>query len=59
MERDDVELIQSILSGDQAAFSILVKNTKKVFTRLHGGKLAISISLKKLHKTPSSMCTRN
>ena len=23
MERDDVELIQSILSGDEAAFSIL------------------------------------
>ena len=29
MERDDVELIQSILSGDEAAFSILVKKYQK------------------------------
>lgn len=29
MERDDVELIQSILSGDEAAFSILVNKYQK------------------------------
>ena len=29
MERDDVELIQSILSGDEAAFSILVRKYQK------------------------------
>ena len=29
MERDDVELIQSVLSGDETAFSILVKRYQK------------------------------
>ena len=29
MERDDVELIHSVLSGDEAAFSILVKKYQK------------------------------
>ena len=59
MERDDVELINSILAGDEAAFSTLVKNTKRVFTRSRGGKLEISILLKRLRKTLSYKHIKN
>ena len=59
MEKDEGELIQRTLSADEAAFSTLVKNTKKVFPRSHGAKSRISISLKKLHKTLSFRHTKN
>ena len=59
MEKDDVELIRSVLSGDENAFSALVKNTKKAFTRSSGGKLEISILLRKSHKTLSFRRTKN
>lgn len=59
MEKDDIELIHNVLSGDENAFSILVKDTKKAFTPSHGGKSVISILLRKSHKTLSFRCTKN
>ena len=59
MEKGDIELIQRVLSGDENAFSALVKKYQKAFTRLHGGKSEISISLRKSHKMLSYRRTKN
>lgn len=42
MKNDELELIQNILDGNQDAFATLVKDTKKQFMHLLGGKSVIS-----------------
>ena len=60
MEKEDVELIYSILAGDEAAFSTLVKKIPKECSRAsRGGKSEISISLKRLPKTFSYRHIKN
>ena len=53
MENTDFELINRTISGDQDAFSTLVRKYQSGCTRLHGEKLGISMSPKISHRIPS------
>ena len=59
MQQSDAQLIQQVLQGNQEAFSPLVKNIKKGFTRWRGGRSVIFTSHKKLRKTRFSRRTGN
>ena len=59
MEKDDVQLIRSTLSGNDAAFSALVQKYQKAFMPWYGGRLVIFTMPKKLRRTPSLEHTRN
>lgn len=59
MEQKEAQLIQRILQGDQDAFSRLVKNIRKGFTHLRGGRSVIFTSHKKLRKMRFSLRIRN
>lgn len=54
MERDDTQLIDAVLSGDDSAFGVLVEKHQKVFTSLYGAKLEIFTTQKKLRRILSS-----
>ena len=53
MKNEDAQLVDQFLTGDESAFTTLIKNTRKVYTRSLGGKLVISISLKNSRRTHS------
>ena len=58
-ENDDIALIQRILAGDELLLCVWLESTRNRFTRLPGGKLGISISLKILRRKPSCKFIRN
>ena len=49
----DAQLIRRVLAGDNEAFTALIENIRKAFTRWLGGELVIFILLKKSSKTRS------
>ena len=53
MRSDDSQLIQRVLSGDDSAFTELVKKYQKPVHALAWRKVGISMSLRRLRKTPS------
>ena len=58
MIESDVQLIHRILSGDDEAFSILVQKYQKSVHALVWRRLAISILLRRLRRTPFSEYTK-
>ena len=57
MVEDDVQLISKVLSGDDEAFTALVRKHQKVFMHWLGERLVIFTSLKRLCKMSSCEST--
>ena len=59
MEREDAQLIQNVLLGDDAAFNTLVHKYQKGVHALAWRKIGDFITPKRLHKIPSSEHTKS